>query len=46
MLCAEGGDVEPKNCRLEIEVRKVSSRLWAEVVDAAFEIGFAVRFTS
>ncbi|HZE63089.1 MAG TPA: PilZ domain-containing protein [Pyrinomonadaceae bacterium] len=43
-----GGDVEPKELvRLEIEVPEGEPLvLWAEVVDAAFEIGFAVRFTS
>jgi hypothetical protein len=43
-----GGDVESKELvRLEIEVPEGEPLvLWAEVVDAAFEIGFAVRFTS
>jgi len=43
-----GGNVEPKELvRLEIEVPEGEPLiLWAEVVDAAFEIGFAVRFTS
>jgi len=43
-----GGDVEPKELvRLEIEVPEGEPLvLWAEVVDSAFEIGFAVRFTS
>jgi hypothetical protein len=43
-----GGKVEPKELvRLEIEVPDGEPFvLWAEVVEAAFEIGFAVRFTS
>ncbi|MFN2498297.1 MAG: PilZ domain-containing protein [Pyrinomonadaceae bacterium] len=43
-----GGKVEPKELvRLEIEAPDGEPFvLWAEVVDAAFEIGFAVRFTS
>ena len=43
-----GGDVEPKELvRLEIEVPQGEPLvLWAEVVDAAYEIGFAVHFTS
>lgn len=43
-----GGKVEPKELvRLEIEVPEGEPFvLWGEVVDAAFEIGFAVRFTS
>jgi hypothetical protein len=43
-----GGKVEPKELvRLEIEAPDGEPFvLWAEVVDAAYEIGFAVRFTS
>ena len=43
-----GGKVEAKELvRLEIEIPEGEPLvLWAEVVDAAFEIGFAVRFTS
>lgn len=43
-----GGKVEPKELvRLEIEAPEGEPFiLWAEVVDAANEIGFAVRFTS
>ncbi len=43
-----GGKVEAKELvRLEIEAPDGEPFvLWAEVVDAAFEIGFAVRFTS
>jgi hypothetical protein len=43
-----GGKVEPKELvRLEIEVPSGAPFvLWAEVIEAAFEIGFAVRFTS
>jgi len=43
-----GGKVEPKELvRLEIEAPEDEPFvLWAEVVEAAFEIGFAVRFTS
>jgi c-di-GMP-binding flagellar brake protein YcgR len=43
-----GGKVEPKELvRLEIEAPEGEPFvLWAEVVEAAFEIGFAVRFTS
>jgi hypothetical protein len=43
-----GGKVESKELvRLEIEAPDGEPFvLWAEVVDAAFEIGFAVRFTS
>ena len=43
-----GGKVEPKELvRLEIEAPEGAPFvLWAEVVEAAFEIGFAVRFTS
>jgi hypothetical protein len=43
-----GGQVEPKELvRLEIEIPgEEPIYLWAEVVDAAYEIGFAVRFTS
>jgi len=43
-----GGVVEPKELvRLEIEVPEGEPLvLWAEVVEAAFETGFAVRFTS
>ena len=43
-----GGKVEPRELvRLEIDLPdKDPVYLWAEVVDAADEIGFAVRFTS
>lgn len=43
-----GGKVENKELvRLEIDLpQQEPLYLWAEVVDAAFEIGFAVRFTS
>jgi hypothetical protein len=43
-----GGAVEPKELiRLEIELPEGDPiYFWAEVVDAADEIGFAVRFTS
>ena len=43
-----GGQVEPKELvRLEIELPDQSPvYFWAEVVDAAYEIGFAVRFTA
>jgi hypothetical protein len=43
-----GGKVEPKELiRLEIKLPDQEPiYFWAEVVDAAFEIGFAVRFTS
>ncbi|HZE72751.1 MAG TPA: PilZ domain-containing protein [Pyrinomonadaceae bacterium] len=43
-----GGQVEPKELvRLEIVLPNQSPMyLWAEVVDAAYEIGFAVRFTA
>ena len=43
-----GGNVEPKELvRLEIDAPEGEPFvLWAEVVDAANEIGFAVRFTS
>lgn len=43
-----GGKVEPKELiRLEIQLPDQEPiYFWAEVVDAAFEIGFAVRFTS
>src|SRR5262249_22733934 len=43
-----GGKVEPKELvRLEITLPNQDPMyLWAEVVDAAYEIGFAVRFTS
>jgi hypothetical protein len=43
-----GGKVEPKELvRLEIEAPDGEPFvLWAEVVEAAVEIGFAVRFTS
>jgi hypothetical protein len=41
-----GGKVEPRELiRLEIALHDTSLiRLWAEVVDEAYEIGFAVRF--
>lgn len=43
-----GGKVEPKELiRLEIKLPDEEPvYFWAEVVEAAFEIGFAVRFTS
>ncbi len=43
-----GGKVEPKELiRLEIQLPEQDPiYFWAEVVDTAFEIGFAVRFTS
>ena len=43
-----GGQVETKELvRLEIHLPDQSPLyLWAEVVDAAYEIGFAVRFTA
>ncbi|MEP6921274.1 MAG: PilZ domain-containing protein [bacterium] len=43
-----GGKVEPKELiRLEIELPNSSVvYFWSEVVDEAFEIGFAARFTS
>lgn len=43
-----GGKVEPKELiRLEIQLPNDDPiYFWAEVVDAAFEIGFAVKFTS
>lgn len=43
-----GGQVEAKELiRLEIELPDQSPiYFWAEVVDAAYEIGFAVRFTA
>jgi len=43
-----GGKVEPKELvRLEILLPgQEPIYLWAEVVDAAYEIGFAVRFTA
>ena len=43
-----GGKVEPKELvRLEIDLPDQEPvYFWAEVVDAAYEIGFAVRFTS
>lgn len=43
-----GGKVEPKELiRLEIELPgTVPVCFWSEVVDEAYEIGFAVRFTS
>ena len=43
-----GGKVQPKELvRVEIEIPEGEPLvLWAEVVDAAFEIGFAVKFTS
>ena len=43
-----GGKVEPKELvRLEIHLpNQPPMYLWAEVVDAAYEIGFAVRFTA
>jgi hypothetical protein len=43
-----GGKVEPKELvRLEIDLPNQDPvYFWAEVVDAAYEIGFAVRFTA
>lgn len=43
-----GGTVEPKELvRVEMEIPDGEPLvLWAEVVDAAYEIGFAVKFTS
>ena len=43
-----GGKVEPKELiRLEIELPgEHTIYLWSEVVDEAYEIGFAVRFTA
>lgn len=43
-----GGKVEPKELiRLEIELPdKGAVYLWSEVVEQAYEIGFAARFTS
>ena len=43
-----GGKVEPKELvRLEIHLPSQSPMyFWAEIVDAAYEIGFAVRFTA
>ena len=42
-----GGRVEPKELvRLEIELPDGPVYFWAEVVEAAFDIGFAVRFTA
>jgi len=42
-----GGQVESKELvRLEIELPDGPIYFWAEVVDAAYEIGFAVRFTA
>ena len=42
-----GGQVEAKELvRLEIDLPDGPIYFWAEVVDAAYEIGFAVRFTS
>jgi len=42
-----GGQVEAKELvRLEIELPDGPIYFWAEVVDAAYEIGFAVRFTA
>ncbi len=43
-----GGKVEPKELiRLEIELPgQEALYFWSEVVDEAYEIGFAVRFTS
>jgi PilZ domain len=42
-----GGKVEPKELvRLEIDLPDGPTYFWAEVVDAAYEIGFAVRFTA
>jgi hypothetical protein len=43
-----GGNVEPKELiRLEIHLGDEEPfYFWAEVVDAAFDIGFAVRFNS
>jgi uncharacterized protein YlaN (UPF0358 family) len=42
-----GGKVEAKELvRLEIDLPDGPIYFWAEVVDAAYEIGFAVRFTA
>lgn len=42
-----GGSVEVKELIwLEIQLPDAPIRYWAEVVDAAYEIGFAVRFNS
>ena len=43
-----GGKVEPKELvRLEMEIPDGEPLvLWGEVVDAAYDIGFAVKFTS
>ncbi len=43
-----GGKVEPRELiRLEIELSGTQTiYLWSEVVDEAYDIGFAVRFTS
>jgi hypothetical protein len=43
-----GGKVEPKELiRLEIELpNRGTAYFWSEVVDEAYDIGFAARFTS
>lgn len=43
-----GGKVEPKELiRLEVSTSDAKTVfMWGEVVDEAFEIGFALRFTS
>jgi hypothetical protein len=42
-----GGQVQQKELiRLEIDLPSGSACFWSEVVDEAYEIGFAVRFTS
>ena len=42
-----GGEVQQKELiRLEIDFPSGPACFWSEVVDEAYEIGFAVRFTS
>lgn len=42
-----GGQVQPKELiRLEIDFPSGPACFWSEVVEEAYEIGFAVRFTS
>ena len=42
-----GGQVQQKELiRLEIDFPSGAACFWSEVVDEAYEIGFAVRFTS
>jgi hypothetical protein len=42
-----GGQVQQKELiRLEIDLPSGAACFWSEVVDEAYEIGFAVRFTS